>query len=154
MILLACCHVLMIIIESHMVSEVAWPVMASNAVLQHPPTFDFKAPDGWLRWKRRYLQFQEATGLEEGRQVSTLLYWMGEEANDVLTFTNISEEDAKKFDLVVAALMSILVFGTTSFLKEPGLTCVISCQGRVWRHTFQSSIDWRKTASMVPWRMS
>ena len=77
--------------------------MASNAVLQHPPTFDFKAPDGWLKWKRRYLQFQEATGLEEGRQVSTFLYCMGEEANDVLTSTNISEEDAKKFDLVVAA---------------------------------------------------
>lgn len=60
--------------------------MASNTVLQHPPIFDFKAPDGWLKWKRRYLQFQEATGLEEGRQVSTFLYCMGEEANDVLMF--------------------------------------------------------------------
>ena len=81
--------------------------MASNTVLQHPPPFDFKAPDGWPKWKRRYLQFQEATGLEEDRQVSTFLYCIGEEANDVLTSTNISEEDAKKFDLVVAAYFGV-----------------------------------------------
>ena len=77
--------------------------MATNAVLQHPPPFDFKAPDGWPRWKRRYLQFQEASAVKKDRQVSTFLYCMGEEANDVLASTNISVEDSKKFEAVLAA---------------------------------------------------
>ena len=77
--------------------------MATNAVLQHPPPFDFKAPDGWPKWKRRYLQFQAATAVERDRQVSTFLYCMGEEANDVLASTNISEDDSKNFEAVLAA---------------------------------------------------
>ncbi len=37
----------------------------------------------------------------EVRQVSSLLYCLGEEANDVLASTNITEEDCKKFDVVL-----------------------------------------------------
>ena len=45
-----------------------------------------------------------ASGLSEAseeRQVSTLLYCMGEEAADVLDTTDISEENKKKYDQVV-----------------------------------------------------
>ena len=34
---------------------------------------------------------------DEGRQVSTLLYCLGEEAHDVLTSTSISAKDRKKY---------------------------------------------------------
>ncbi len=37
----------------------------------------------------------EAESESELRQVSTLLYCLGEEASDVLTSTNITEEDRK-----------------------------------------------------------
>ena len=61
----------------------------------------------WQRWKRRFEQYKSASGLdkeEEGRQVSTLLYCLGEEANDVLTSTSISEEDRKKYGKVMEKL--------------------------------------------------
>ena len=44
--------------------------------LQPPEPFDFKQPDEWTCWKRRFEQYRVASGLaEEGeaRQVCTLL---------------------------------------------------------------------------------
>ena len=73
--------------------------------LRQPDPFDFKDPDSWPKWKRRFLQYQEAAGLtgeSEVRQVSTLLYCLGEEANYVLTSTNISEDECKNFATVIA----------------------------------------------------
>ena len=72
--------------------------------LQPPAPFRFDAPDEWPRWKRRFEQFRTASGLsEEGeeRQVCTLLYCLGEEAEDVLTSTNITAESRKKYSDVL-----------------------------------------------------
>ena len=70
--------------------------------LQPPDPFDFRHPDEWQRWKRRFEQYHIASRLadEEVRQVSTLLYCMGEEAGDVLKSTNISDADRKKYEKV------------------------------------------------------
>ena len=72
--------------------------------LRPPEAFDFKNPDDWPRWKRRFEQFRVASGLTddgEERQVSTLLYCLGEEADAVLTSTNPSADDKKKYDSVI-----------------------------------------------------
>lgn len=72
--------------------------------LEPPDHFDFKNPDSWPRWRRRFEQFRTASNLsaESGpRQVNTLLYSMGEEAGDVLATTNISEEDRKDYQKVI-----------------------------------------------------
>ena len=72
--------------------------------LQPPEPFDFKTPDGWPKWKRRFMQYRDAAGLSsesETQQVNTLLYCLGEEAKDVLASTDISDEDIKKFNPVM-----------------------------------------------------
>ena len=77
----------------------------ANVRLQPPDSFDFRNPDKWPKWKRRFEQFQSASGLAaegEPRQVSTILYCLGEDADDVLTSTSISEADRKKYDSVMA----------------------------------------------------
>ena len=56
------------------------------------------------RGKKRFEQFQVASNLSrdpEDRQISTLLYCLGEEAENVLTSTGISEDDRKKYDSVL-----------------------------------------------------
>ena len=76
----------------------------SNIQLKPPECFDFSQPDTWLKWKKRFEQFRVASGLngeDESRQVSTLLYCLGEEADAVLTSTNIKEEDKTKYDAVL-----------------------------------------------------
>ena len=93
----------------------------STVRLQPPEPFDFKSPDNWLKWQRRFLQYRDASGLSEesqARQVSTLLYCLGEEANDVLTSTNISEEDKKQFTKVMDQFdefFKVLIFERARF---------------------------------------
>ena len=73
-------------------------MMAST--LQTPAPFTFNSPDEWPKWKRCFEQYRVASGLDkEGdkRQVSILLYCLGEEAENVLTSTNITAESRKTF---------------------------------------------------------
>ena len=72
--------------------------------LKPPNPFDFKHPDDWQKWKRRFDQYRHASGLASGneqQQVSTLLYCLGEQADDVLSSTGISEENRKKYSEVM-----------------------------------------------------
>ena len=73
--------------------------------LQPPLSFDFTKPDEWSRWKRRFEQYRHASSLsseDDVRQVSALLlYCLGQEADDVLSSTGITEEEHKKYDTVV-----------------------------------------------------
>ena len=71
--------------------------------LQPPDPFNFKKPDEWPRWSKRFEQFRVASGLsaeDDTRQVCTLLYCLGNEAEDVLRSTNISEDDRKSYRAV------------------------------------------------------
>ena len=77
--------------------------------LQTPDPFNFRNPDDWPRWKRRFQQFREASGLSEeapSKQTSTLLYCLGEEAEAVLSSTNATAEDRGDYDRVLAKLDS------------------------------------------------
>ena len=79
--------------------------MATSVQLKPPENFNFSKPDNWGKWKKRFEQFRVAAGLQEEnepRQVSTLLYCMGEEAESVLSSTDITDEDRKKYDAVMA----------------------------------------------------
>ena len=74
------------------------------AKLDPPPNFEFNKPDEWSRWKRRFEQYRSASGLtakDEACQISTLLYCMGEDAEDVLTATAISNADRAKYSEVI-----------------------------------------------------
>ncbi len=72
--------------------------------LEVPENFDFRSPDDWPRWKKRFQQFHLTSGLAdegEGRQISTLLYCLGGEAEDVLGSTNITEDERKQYSKVL-----------------------------------------------------
>ena len=79
----------------------------ASLLLQPLEPFQFARPDSWARWKRQYEQFRVAAGLsgeDEQRQVNTLLYCLGPEAEDVLTSTGISSEERKKYASVLKKL--------------------------------------------------
>ena len=68
----------------------------SHIRLSPPEEFNFKRPDEWPRWKRRFEQFRIASGLaeeSETKQVNTLLYCLGKESGAVLSSTNVTDED-------------------------------------------------------------
>ena len=72
--------------------------------LQPPDPFNFRNPDDWPRWKNRFQQFRDASGLSsesESKQVSTFLYCLGEEAESVLASTGVTPDDQKEYDTVL-----------------------------------------------------
>ena len=74
--------------------------------LRPPEPFDFRNPDDWPRFE----QYRVAAGLtadSEGKQVNTLLYCLGEEAEAVLNSTNASADDKAKYDLRSSTSMAL-----------------------------------------------
>ena len=68
--------------------------------LKPPDNFGFKEPDTWPKWKKQFEHFRVASDLaseSEQRQVSTLLYCLGEDAEEVLNSTDIAAADKKKY---------------------------------------------------------
>ena len=79
--------------------------MAATFQVPPPEPFDFTRPEGWEKWFRRFERFRTASGLVakgEEVQVNTLIYAMGEEAEDILRSFALSEEDMKKYQPVTA----------------------------------------------------
>ena len=79
----------------------------ATLTLQPPAPFNFAKPDEWPKWIKHFEQYRLASGLSKDsdtRQVNTLLYCLGEEAEDVLSSTNISEEDKEEYSKVLEKL--------------------------------------------------
>lgn len=71
-----------------------------------PETFNFSHPSEWPKWIRRFERFHIATGIDskpEDYQVNSLLYAMGDAADDVLAVLPLSADDKKKYDAVKTA---------------------------------------------------
>ena len=67
--------------------------------LEPPELFNFKQPDEWPNWKRRFEQYSVASEVAEETefcQASTLLWCMGSETGDVLASTKITEKESKR----------------------------------------------------------
>ena len=72
--------------------------------LQPPECFNFKLPDEWPKWSKRFEQFWVTSGLsteDDACQVCTLLYYLGEEAEDMLKSTNITEDEQKVYATIL-----------------------------------------------------
>ena len=68
----------------------------ANYNVPPPEKFSFK-PEEWSRWIRRFERFRLATGLEEKSsesQVNTLIYSMGDQADDIFLSFELSAEQA------------------------------------------------------------
>ena len=75
----------------------------ANSTFPLPTPFDFTHPEDWVRWIKRFERYREATGLDKKEgptQVSTLVYAMGEKAEDVLTLLALSGEEMKSYSEV------------------------------------------------------
>ena len=75
------------------------------ATYQIPPPekFDFSHPEEWPKWIRWFERFRQASGLHgkgEESQVNTLVYTMGDQADDILVSFGLSADDQKKYSTV------------------------------------------------------
>ena len=85
--------------------------MASYQV-SPPEPFTFSKPEEWPKWIRRFERFRVASGLDtksDEMQINTLIYSMGDEADDILSSFRLSEEHSKTFEVVKARFESFFV---------------------------------------------
>ena len=69
-----------------------------------PEPFLFSQPENWGKWIRRFDRFRKSSGMAEKpepNQVNTLIYSMGDQAEDILLSFRLTEEEAKKYSTVV-----------------------------------------------------
>ena len=87
-------------IESHRIDRTPEHVAATFQVSAPEPS-NFSRPVEWNKWIRHFECFRVASGLNEkgeAAQVNTLIYSMGDEADDILRcFTTLSAEDKTKY---------------------------------------------------------
>ena len=101
-------------------------IAMASLQLRPPECFNFKRPDEWPKWSKQFEQFRVASGLsieDDTRQVCTLLYCLGEEAEDVLKSTNITEEERK----VYATVLGKFDGGGMGGKPEAGYTVQLDC---------------------------
>ena len=101
--------------------------MASGSVYQPPERFTFSKPEGWPSWIKRFERYRSASSLdvkEEERQVSSLIYSMGEEAEDILESFRLSDDEQKSYETVRTKFESYfvkkrnIVFDRISFFQR------------------------------------
>ena len=76
----------------------------STSTIVAPEPFNFAKPEDWPKWIRRYWRYRIASGLVkkiETIQVNSLLYTMGDNADDIMTSLVFDpEEDSVKYEKV------------------------------------------------------
>ena len=81
-------------------------MMDSLFSISPPENFDFSDFPSWPNWIRRFERFRVAAGLDrkdEDYQVNSLVYTMGDKADDILATMSLSEADKKKYTPVKEA---------------------------------------------------
>ena len=65
--------------------------------------FNFARLEEWSKWIRKFERFRDASDLDgksEQNQVSSLIYAMGEEAEDILQSFQLTEDEQKSYTMV------------------------------------------------------
>ncbi|GBM60645.1 hypothetical protein AVEN_73317-1 [Araneus ventricosus] len=69
-----------------------------------PENFTFSTPCNWSKWKMRFERYRIASGLSTktgNEQVNSLLYIMGEKAEDIFSSFGLFETEQDDFDIVL-----------------------------------------------------
>ena len=106
-------------------SEVGWPRTGSQQ----------SKPEEWPRWIRRFERLREASDLESKSaaiQVSTLVYSMGDKAEDLLHSFALSEADAKKYDTIKGKFQDFLVKRGNTTYERDEILMIANKKERLW----------------------
>lgn len=84
-------------------SQGAASIPSATFTIKPPEPFDFSKPHEWEKWIRRFERFRLASNLNcssEANQVNTLIYCMGDEADDVLRGLVLTQQQRLQYNAV------------------------------------------------------
>ncbi|GBM44514.1 hypothetical protein AVEN_192545-1 [Araneus ventricosus] len=85
-----------------------------------PENFTFSTPCNWSKWKMRFERYRIASGLSTktgNEQVNSLLYIMGEQAEDIFSSFGLSETEQDDFDIVLKKFNDYFVVKKNTILN-------------------------------------
>ena len=80
-------------------------ILMASYQIAPPKRFTFSNPESWPQWARRFERFRLASELskqKEEYQINTLVYTMGDAAEDILRSFSLSDEQPKSYETVLA----------------------------------------------------
>lgn len=80
--------------------------------IQPPEPFDFSKPHEWTKWIRHFERFRQASRLSlslDENQVNTLIYCMGDEADDVLRGLKLNNADQRQYEKVKEGFQNFFI---------------------------------------------
>ena len=83
--------------------------VAAPYQISPPERFNFNQPEERPRWIRRFERFRQASGLcdkSQESQVNTLIYAMGDEADDILGSLELTDEQKSVYETVQGAFQN------------------------------------------------
>ncbi|GBM21326.1 Uncharacterized protein K02A2.6 [Araneus ventricosus] len=86
--------------------------------INSPENFTFSTPSNWSKWKMRFERYRIASGLSTktgNEQVNSLLYIMGQQAEDIFSSFGLSETEQDDFDIVLKKFNDHFVKKNTIF---------------------------------------
>ena len=99
--------------------------MASGSVFLPPEQFNFARPEVWPKWICRLKRFRDASDLDERseqKQVSSFIYSMGEEAEDILQSFRLTKYEQNSYTMVRDKFEPLFGDKEKQFLNGIGLT--------------------------------
>ena len=109
--------------------------------LSAPEKFNFRNPGSWQTWLQRFERSRSASKLSQDsddRQIDSLIYAMGKQADDILKSLSLNDEQSKSYEAVKKAL-------TEHFVVRRNVRDLTS----QLIHLSQHSIRWQRHVNMV-----
>lgn len=103
--------------------------------IQPPEAFSFAKPLEWEKWMRRFERFRLASNLHlssDANQVNTLIYCMGDEADDILRGLELTEDQRRQHEPVKNAFDKYFVPKKNVIYERANLIGECSLQRKVW----------------------
>lgn len=79
----------------------AAPPATATFTINPPDPFDFSRPEElekWIRWFKRFTLVSNLNSSFDINQVNTLVYCMGDEADDVLRGLNLTNQQRQQYE--------------------------------------------------------
>lgn len=128
--------------------------MDSLFSISPPENFDFSDFANWPNWIRRFERFRVAAGLDkkdESYQVNSLVYAMGDKADDILSMLNLSVDDVHKYKAVKEAFDKYFICKHNVIYCMRGLVSIreFKSQVNLLKLSSLQFINWQSTVNMA-----
>ena len=123
--------------------------MAASYRIPAVEKFDFAKPEEWPRWIRRFKRFRQASELTnktQEAQISTLVYSLGDKAENILSSFNLKEDGLKEYDTVRRKFESYFVKRRNTIYERVRFNSRNRQRTKAWMSLSPIYTDSQKTA--------